>query len=257
MAMNPTTTATAVVKAFVLLHPGTCSGDAALKELILKATQWINNKKRFIKDTIPLAYTLLFLDGGKFKKEFDPEGEPGTVHFAIDNGMVRMKILRVLSDIEHHCFQIRRKGTAKAGEEVDQDSEMGPEWVWLQSEQVSLSHEVGDVSDAVCREVFALCIETQIKQHAVQYCLPNTIGTAVAWVFPYCFVVITHLLVTMQECARMLALVRRAILEDLDAATGATIPTANGWPAAVPASLRKALESTWDTMQTPPAKHKK
>jgi hypothetical protein len=48
----------------------------------------------------------------------------------------------------------------------------------------------------------------------------------------------------------MLVLVRRATMEDLDAAVGATIPSAKGWPTAVPESLRKALQSTWDTMHT-------
>jgi hypothetical protein len=55
----------------------------------------------------------------------------------------------------------------------------------------------------------------------------------------------------------MLALVRRAILDDKDAAFGATIPTADGWPPALPDYFRKSIQATWETMINPGVKKNK
>jgi hypothetical protein len=61
----------------------------------------------------------------------------------------------------------------------------------------------------------------------------------------------------MQECARLLAIVRRAILLDSAAVVGATIPTTEGWPASVPGVVRKVIQSTWDALLVPSPVKKK
>jgi hypothetical protein len=93
------------------------------------------------------------------------------------------------------CFQIRKKGSVAEADQIDQDNDPdAPDWLWLEKENIPQQHFEGDVSDDVCREVLALCLDSQVRQQALQFCPPSTIGVALAWVCMCCILDLSHLL---------------------------------------------------------------